>query len=79
MPLSASRLGGAIRQALVGEEWTVDGPELTTLCDVIAQAVVDEVNANAQVDISPAGGVTVTSPPGVNGGPCVIAGLGRVL
>lgn len=71
MPLSASRLSAAIKAALISNPDTgaIEGDATTAFCDVIAQAVVAEITANAAVVptllVAPPGGGPVTGTGGV--------------
>ena len=70
MPMVAAVLSSEIRSAMVNFEWTVDGPELTQMCDAIANACVAHIQNNAIV----VPGIPVTTPvgPGSTSGPGTI-------
>ncbi len=78
MPLVAAGLSAAMRAALLSDPETgaVDDTPLTAFCDVLAQAIVTYVVANAVVTVPPGVAVTVAIPAGT--GATVAPGVGAI-
>lgn len=55
MPMTKASLSTRLRGKLVLRSWLADDIALTQLCDDIAAAVVEEVQANATVAVNPLG------------------------